>query len=69
MVLTDGGPIGKTEVMYLYVYKLFFPTPSSMTMSDQQFGYGSAVGFATAVIVGLITLAYHLMSRRLNRLQ
>ncbi|MBB6695556.1 sugar ABC transporter permease [Cohnella xylanilytica] len=69
MVLTDGGPIGKTEVMYLYVYKLFFPTPSASYVPDQQFGYGSAVGFATAVIVGVVTLGYHLLSRRLNRLQ
>ncbi|MDQ0890739.1 ABC-type sugar transport system permease subunit [Paenibacillus sp. V4I9] len=68
MVLTEGGPVGKTEVMYLYVYKLFFPTPSG-TLVDQQFGYGSAVGFVTAVIVGIITLAYHAMSRRLNNLQ
>ncbi|MFC4101467.1 carbohydrate ABC transporter permease [Paenibacillus xanthanilyticus] len=69
MVLTDGGPIGKTEVMYLYVYKLFFPTPSASFTADQQFGYGSAVGFATAVIVGLVTLLYHFLSRRLNQLQ
>ncbi|WP_284640695.1 carbohydrate ABC transporter permease [Paenibacillus silviterrae] len=69
MVLTEGGPVGKTEVMYLYVYKLFFPTPSSGSITEQQFGYGSAVGFTTAVIVGIITLAYHLMSRRLNQLQ
>ncbi|WP_261302436.1 carbohydrate ABC transporter permease [Paenibacillus andongensis] len=68
MVLTEGGPVGKTEVMYLYVYKLFFPTPSGV-LADQQFGYGSAVGFVTAVIVGIITLTYHAMSRRLNKLQ
>ncbi|MGO4546995.1 carbohydrate ABC transporter permease [Paenibacillus sp. 2TAB23] len=68
MVLTEGGPIGKTEVMYLYVYKLFFPTPSSGTVVDQQFGYGSAVGFTTAVIVGIITLLYHMLSKRLNKM-
>ncbi|KRE83964.1 sugar ABC transporter permease [Paenibacillus sp. Soil766] len=68
MVLTEGGPVGKTEVMYLYVYKLFFPTPSH-SLTEQQFGYGSAVGFMTAVIVGIITLVYHLMSNRLNKLQ
>lgn len=68
MVLTEGGPVGKTEVMYLYVYKLFFPTPSG-SITDQQFGYGSAVGFMTAVIVGIITLVYHGMSKRLNKLQ
>ncbi|MNR51200.1 hypothetical protein D3C85_1708370 [compost metagenome] len=68
MVLTEGGPVGKTEVMYLYVYKLFFPTPTG-SFTDQQFGYGSSVGFMTAVIVGIITIVYHLMSKRLNKLQ
>jgi ABC-type sugar transport system permease subunit len=67
MVLTEGGPIGKTEVMFLYVYKLFFPTPGTLAV-DQQIGYGSAAGFVTALIVGLITLIYFYMSRRLNRI-
>ncbi|MEK4061357.1 MULTISPECIES: carbohydrate ABC transporter permease [unclassified Paenibacillus] len=65
MVLTEGGPYGKTEVMYLYLYKLFFPV-SSGGSSIQQFGYGSAVGFTTAVIVGLITLVYFYVSKKLN---
>jgi raffinose/stachyose/melibiose transport system permease protein len=67
MVMTQGGPIGKTEVMYLYVYKLFFPTPGNLAV-DQQIGYGSAVGFVTALIVGAVTLAYFYMSKRLNRI-
>jgi ABC-type sugar transport system permease subunit len=68
MVLTGGGPVGKTEVMYLYVYKLFFPFvgDSSMT-SVQQIGYGSAVGFVTALIVGAVTLLYFYFSKRMNR--
>ncbi|MEK3788150.1 MULTISPECIES: carbohydrate ABC transporter permease [Paenibacillus] len=65
MVLTEGGPYGRTEVMYLYLYKLFFPI-SSGSSSIQQFGYGSAVGFATAVIVGVITLIYFYISKKLN---
>ncbi|WNR45543.1 carbohydrate ABC transporter permease [Paenibacillus roseipurpureus] len=68
MVLTEGGPVGKTEVMYLYVYKLFFPVSTASTVLDQQFGYGSAVGFVTALIVGAVTLVYTLMSRKLNRM-
>lgn len=67
MVLTEGGPIGRTEVMYLYVYRMFFPISSSSTMI-QQIGYGSAVGFMSAVIVGLITLGYFWLSKRLNRI-
>jgi raffinose/stachyose/melibiose transport system permease protein len=67
MVLTEGGPVGKTEVMYLYVYKLLFPvsTGSAMTL---EIGYGSAVGFATAIIVGIVTGIYFLISRKLNKI-
>lgn len=67
MVLTEGGPIGKTEVMFLYVYKLFFPVSTGSGVQTQ-FGYGSAAGFVTALIVGLITLLYFYMSRRLNKI-
>lgn len=67
MVLTEGGPYGKTEVMYLYLYKLFFPVSAGST-SIQQFGYGSAVGFTTAVIVGMITLVYFYISKKLNKI-
>jgi ABC-type sugar transport system permease subunit len=66
MVLTEGGPFGKTEVMYLYVYRQFFPVSAS-TAAVQQIGYGSAVGFATALIVGCITFIYFNMSKRLNQ--
>jgi raffinose/stachyose/melibiose transport system permease protein len=66
MVMTEGGPIGKTEVMYLYLYKLLFPV-STGSVVTQQFGYGSAVGFATALIVGAITAIYSYLSRRMNK--
>ncbi len=68
MVFTEGGPIGKTEVMFLYVYKLFFPIAGQGNLVEQQMGYGSAAGFVTALIVGTITLIYQLASKRLNRL-
>lgn len=66
MVMTEGGPFGKTEVMYLYVYKLFFPVSTTST-TVQQLGYGSAVGFVTAIIVGIITGLYFYMSNRLSQ--
>ncbi|MCM3173283.1 MULTISPECIES: carbohydrate ABC transporter permease [Paenibacillus] len=65
MVLTEGGPYGKTEVMYLYLFKLLFPI-SADTQSLQQLGYGSAVGFTTAIIVGAVTLIYFWISKKLN---
>ncbi|MFC4102404.1 carbohydrate ABC transporter permease [Paenibacillus xanthanilyticus] len=66
MVMTEGGPIGKTEVMYLYLYKLLFPVSTGSPV-EQQLGYGSAVGFASAVIVGAITALYYYLSRKMNR--
>jgi raffinose/stachyose/melibiose transport system permease protein len=66
MVITEGGPIGKTEVMYLYLYKLLFPVSTGSPV-DQQIGYGSAVGFATAIIVGAITMIYFYVSKRMNK--
>ncbi|SDE19842.1 raffinose/stachyose/melibiose transport system permease protein [Paenibacillus sp. UNCCL117] len=66
MVMTEGGPIGKTEVMYLYLYKLLFPVSTGAPV-DQQIGYGSAVGFATAVIVGAITGLYYYLSKKMNQ--
>lgn len=67
MLITEGGPIGKTEVMYLYLYKLLFPVSTGSPV-EQQLGYGSAVGFTTAVIVGAITGLYFLLSRKMNKL-
>ncbi|MFH5184411.1 carbohydrate ABC transporter permease [Paenibacillus sp. TAB 01] len=66
MVMTEGGPIGRTEVMYLYLYKLLFPVSTGSAV-DQQIGYGSAVGFATAVIVGIITALYYYLSKKMNK--
>ncbi|GBF75789.1 hypothetical protein PA598K_04221 [Paenibacillus sp. 598K] len=65
MVLTEGGPFGKTEVMFLYLYKLFFPLVSD-SASVQNIGYGSAVGFTSALIVGLITFIYFKISKKLS---
>lgn len=67
MVLTEGGPVGRTEVMFLYVYKLLFPV-STGSVFLQEIGYGSAVGFATAVIVGAITGIYFFVSKRMNKI-
>ncbi|WP_281889883.1 carbohydrate ABC transporter permease [Paenibacillus sp. YYML68] len=67
MVLTEGGPVGRTEVMYLYVYRLFFPVSTGASV-EQDFGYGSAVGFATALIVGAVTAVYFLLSRRMSKI-
>jgi len=66
MVITEGGPIGKTEVMYLYLYKLLFPVSTGSPV-QQQLGYGSAVGFAIALIVGGITAIYYFSTQKMNK--
>jgi len=69
MVLTEGGPAGKTEVMFLYLYKLFFPLGGgAASIQVQEFGYGSAVAFVSALIVGMISLIYFWASKRMNRI-
>lgn len=67
MVLTGGGPAGTTEVMYLYLYKLLFPVSTGEAI-PQDVGYGSAVGFFTALIIGLITGLYFYLTRKMSRI-
>lgn len=67
MVLTGGGPAGVTDVIYLYIYKLFFPLPD-IGSSTMEYGYGSAVAFVSSIIVGLITVGYLYWSKRMNEM-
>jgi len=67
MVLTGGGPAGKTEVMYLYVFKLFFQVSTGDSVIPDM-GYGSAVAFFMALIVGAVTAVYFFLSRKLNNI-
>jgi ABC-type sugar transport system permease subunit len=67
MVLTGGGPAGATDVMYLYIYRSFFPNAGDMA-TVSQYGYGSAVAVMTAAITGLITIIYLRTSRKMNDL-
>lgn len=66
MVLTGGGPAGSTEVMFLYVYKLFFPMSDGSDFRVD-YGYGATASFVSALIVGLITCAYLWYSKKLNQ--
>lgn len=65
MVLTGGGPAGATDVMYLYVYRAFFPSQGEASFVPQ-YGYGSAVAVVTAIITGLITIVYLKSSKKMN---
>lgn len=67
MVLTEGGPMGKTQVVFLYVYQLFFPV-STTSPIDPDIGYGAAVSVVTGLILGLITLIYLYISKKLDQI-
>jgi ABC-type sugar transport system permease subunit len=67
MVMTEGGPINSTMVMFLYAYQFFFPiSPGSLVST--QFGYGASVSFVSACIVGIITIAFLRFSRKLDEI-
>ena len=51
LVLTEGGPMNATNVMFLYIYQLVLPVTSGSTV-PQEFGYGAAVSVVAALIVG-----------------
>ena len=65
MVMTGGGPQGRTNVMFLYVYQLIFGDPKSLS-ARYQIGYGAAVGLVSAVIVGFVTVIYLKVSQKLD---
>lgn len=66
MVLTGGGPFEATDVMFLYIYQLYFPISGDSGAASSQYGYGSAASIVAALIVGIVTLAYLYISRRLD---
>lgn len=67
MVLTEGGPMGRTNVMFLYIYQLFFPVTAGSSV-PQEFGYGAAVSLVAAAIVGSVTLLYLFIARKLDKI-
>lgn len=64
-VLTNGGPAGTTEVMMTYIYSHFFPSSYAQSIVSQV-GYGSALGVVASLIIGVITLVYLYLSRKLD---
>lgn len=67
MVLTEGGPAGTTNVMYLYLYQMFFPV-NAATSSTSQYGYGAAVAVVCSLIMGVITFLYLRITKKLDDL-
>lgn len=63
MVLTQGGPNNRTQVMFLYIYQLIF---GSSNLSTPQIGYGTVLSLVAALIVGIVTAVYLFLSRKLD---
>ncbi|MBO5059506.1 MAG: sugar ABC transporter permease [Clostridia bacterium] len=62
-VLTNGNPAGETEVLMLYLFKKFFAYGSGQRA---EIGYAAALGVVTAIVLGIITLIYQRMTRKMN---
>lgn len=67
LVLTNGQPAGSTEVVMTYIYKYFFST-DSLSGSIAQYGYASAMAVVTAVIIGIVTVLYLRLSKKLKNI-
>ena len=65
ILLTNGGPGGTTEVVMTYIFKYFFSYGDNAAR-DVQFGYASAMAVVTAVILGITTLIYLRVSRKMQ---
>jgi raffinose/stachyose/melibiose transport system permease protein len=57
-VLTDGGPAGKTDVMFTYLFQYFF----SLTRGTQ-YGYGSALAVAASLVITAVA-GFYLWAQR-----
>ena len=66
MVLTEGGPMNRTMVMFLYIYQLFFPISAGSSVI-QEFGYGAACSLVSAVIIGFFTAIYLVLGKKLDQ--
>ncbi len=61
-VLTDGGPKGQTDVVMLYLYRLFFES------TNPRIGYASAGSVIMTIMIALITVVYLKASKKLDEL-
>lgn len=64
LVLTGGGPNNRTQVMFSYIYTICFG--SDTVASNIQIGYGAVLSIISAVIIGIITVIYLKISKKLD---
>lgn len=68
LVLTNGAPGGSTEVVMTYIFKYFFSYGDNAAR-DVQFGYASAMAVITALILGVVTVIYLRISRKMQEVE
>ena len=68
LVLTNGAPGGSTEVVMTYIFKYFFSYGESAAM-EVQFSYASSMAVVTAVILGIVTLIYLKVSKKMQEVE
>lgn len=61
LVLTNGGPNSRSEVMFTYIYKLIFGSQTT-----PQIGYATVLSIMAALIIGVITAVYLYFARKLD---
>ncbi|WP_066718834.1 carbohydrate ABC transporter permease [Clostridium sp. Marseille-P299] len=61
LVLTNGGPNSRSEVMFSYIYKLIFGSQTT-----PQIGYATVLSLMAALIIGVITAIYMFLARKLD---
>ena len=70
MLLTKGGPNGKTNVVMLYLYNMFFGTGVSAASSmETKIGYASAGSIVVTVIIGVVTVFYLMFTKKADELK
>lgn len=68
LVLTNGAPGGSTEVVMTYIFKYFFSYGDNAAR-DVQFGYASAMAVVTALILGVVTVIYLRISKKMQEIE
>lgn len=61
-IMTKGGPNHTTELTFMYIYNLFFPSGTTTA----QYGLGAAFAVVSALIVGIITAIYNVLTEKMQ---
>lgn len=67
LVLTNGQPGGSTEVVMTYIYKYFFST-DAISSGLPQYGYASSMSVVTALMIGILTVIYLRLSKKMSNI-